>query len=195
MGIPAAAIPVEFSAFDGSRSAWASFEMDGGNLVVTLANTSESGRRGSDDVLTGMFFDSGIDLNLQLLSGVASNGASVASDWTVLDTGVDEWDHETHAYGILAGSGFHDRFSDLSFDGVLSSPGTSGLIQDQLVFTFIGVPAGFQPGLHVKGVFFQYGTGLLEAGGGPMILAIPEPGMLAFFAVSGLALVLRHKVS
>jgi hypothetical protein len=54
--LPAVAGPVTYSFADGDRSASAEFVRSGGNLIVTLTNTSSADVLVPTDVLTAVFF-------------------------------------------------------------------------------------------------------------------------------------------
>jgi len=63
--------------------------------------------------------------------------------------------------------------------------GSNALIQNQVVFTLSGLPAGFDL-TRINGVFFQYGTDLSEPGYGGNIPA-PAPALLGLLAGAGAA--------
>src|SRR5215813_2986344 len=52
----AAAAPITFYGSDATRSASATFEVIGGDLVVTLTNTSPNDAAVTTDILTAVFF-------------------------------------------------------------------------------------------------------------------------------------------
>ncbi len=218
---PAIATPVEFSAVMGDRAAWVSFETQGDNLVVTLANTSEYDVLVPANVLTAVFFNSSVSLALRPASAVVPAGSGVLFDKAGPGGAVGgEWSYAHgltgapggRAYGIsstgLGLFGLQNLFGGKNLQGPTSPggleygitsmaddpstgntpvTGQNALIRDRVVFTFSGLPAGFDPGLHIRDVFFQYGTSLSEGG----ITNIPEPRMLVLFAAGGLLFMKR----
>jgi hypothetical protein len=66
--------------------------------------------------------------------------------------------------------------------GIIGRP----LIKNSVVFTFSGIPPGFNPATSISGVLFQYGTGLDET-------RFPEPGTLALLAVGAMFLARRRR--
>src|SRR5262245_4657243 len=83
----AAATPITFYGSDGTHSASATFEVIGGDLVVTLTNTSPSDATLTTDILTAMFF-------------TATGNPLFTRTSVVLDTG-----STTTAYPSGSGSG------------------------------------------------------------------------------------------
>lgn len=63
--------------------------------------------------------------------------------------------------------------------------GSVPLIQDTVVFTLSGLPAGFDPMASIHNISFQYGTALTE----PNVPVVPGPasGVLALFGVLAIA--------
>jgi hypothetical protein len=63
--------------------------------------------------------------------------------------------------------------------------GEHALVQNSVVFTFTGIPNGFDPAANITGAVFQYGTSLDEP-------SIPEPTTVAFLSI-GAALITRRR--
>ena len=127
---------VTWGASAGARAASATFSNDGGSLVVSLRNTSQSDVLNPSEVLTSMFFNiSGSTISLSRDSAVVPGGS------TVLFGGTDpggvvggEWAYNSglhnapgdNTYGISSSglnfSGPHDRFPGSNLAGP-ESPG------------------------------------------------------------------------
>ena len=72
------AVPITFSAWDGTRQASATFDASGADLIVTLANTSSGDVLVPADVLTALFFDvNDGPLTLTRGSAIVPGGSSV----------------------------------------------------------------------------------------------------------------------
>jgi hypothetical protein len=56
--------------------------------------------------------------------------------------------------------------------------GANALIMNEVIFTFGGLPAGFDPSTEISGVLWQYGTSLSEP-------RFPEPATILLLAVAG----------
>ena len=74
------AVPVTFSGSSGSLSAQADFDIVGGQLKVTLTNTSPSDVLAPSDVLTAVFFDVNVGGVLTPVSAVLDSGSTVFYD-------------------------------------------------------------------------------------------------------------------
>ncbi len=90
-------------------------------------------------------------------------------------------------YGIVSGV-------DNPATGNAKVTGSQALIQNSVIFTLTGLPAGYTLAGNVSNVSFQYGTALTE----PCIGActpVPEPGTLALFGTGlvGLAGLVRRR--
>jgi len=76
--LPTLAAPITYSATVGDRSASATFDVSGNNLIVTLLNDSTKDVMVPIDVLTAVFFDvTGSSLSLTPVSAVLKSGSSV----------------------------------------------------------------------------------------------------------------------
>jgi hypothetical protein len=106
MGAATSAIAsLAFNGASGSLSASVQFDVSGGQLVVTLANTSPADVRVPTDVLTAVFFDHTPPLTLTRVSAVLASGS------TVLFGGTDpggvvggEWAYKGGLSGTPAGA-------------------------------------------------------------------------------------------
>jgi hypothetical protein len=67
--------------------------------------------------------------------------------------------------------------------------GANALIQNQVIFTLSGLPAGFDPSTRITNVIFQYGTTTSE----PSIPATPAPGGLAILGLAGAVAARRRR--
>jgi hypothetical protein len=67
--------------------------------------------------------------------------------------------------------------------------GEHPLIQNSVVFTLSGLPAGFDPNVSISNVSFQYGTDLSE----PNVPGVPAPGAGALLAAAALTLAFRRR--
>jgi len=184
--------PITFSGSSGSLAAQVTFDIVGGQLKVTLANTSSADTLIPTDVLTGFFFNlSGASLTR---TSATSGGAtySGATNISVAGTNVGgEWAYLTglSQYGANSGIsssglgifGPSDRFPGANLagpdspDGLqygLASAGDNQLTGNPLV---LGTPltknsvtfflSGISPNLNlstISNVTFQYGTALSE---------------------------------
>jgi len=176
----------------GNLSATATFENTGGNLVITLANSSLADVMVPANVLTAVFFD--------VLSGETLTPVSALLSGSVVHFGPDGGGNVGGEWGYGAGlsapggatrgissAGF-GLFGSANFNGVnlegpnavnglnygLTSAGdnvstgntpvTGGvpLIKDHVVFRLSGIGLGFDPAASIRNVSFQYGTSLSE---------------------------------
>jgi len=78
----ASATPVTFSASSGLLSASATFDIVGGNLTVTLTNTSTNDVLAPSDVLTALFFSISGDPALTKISAIIDSGSTYYFDTT-----------------------------------------------------------------------------------------------------------------
>ena len=204
---------LSFSATNGSNlSAFADFSIVGGNLQVTLTNTSTYDVMNPSSILTALFFDVGTGtltpvsalLNGSTVFFGPDGGGNVGGEWA-------------YAYGLSGASGSANSgisssglglFGSGNFSGAnLQGPasvnglqygitsagdntttgnapvtGVNALIQNSVIFTLSGLPSGFDPSAAITNVSFQYGTALNE----PNVTPVPEPGTLILLG-SGLA--------
>lgn len=202
---------ISFSASNGSGlSASVSFETSGGNLIVTLTNTSAMDVTVPSQVLTAVFFSlpgSMTPVSAVLNSGSVVNGDSapaggaVGGEWAYqsgLNVGGSNSGISSSGLGIFGPGnlfGGPDLDSPVSPNGLnygitsagdnpaSGNGGLSGepLIQNSVVFTLSGWNANWSLS-QIANVFFQYGTSLSE----PHLGAVPEPGVLALLGI-GLA--------
>ena len=100
------AAPITFSASSGNLAASATFEVVGGNLQVTLTNSSLFDVLVPADVLTGMFFDvNGAAPVLTPVSAILGLGSVVIFGGTDPgDVVGGEWAYETSLVGAIAGN-------------------------------------------------------------------------------------------
>jgi hypothetical protein len=134
----ASATPITFSGAAESLSASAKFEASGGNLIVTLTNTSAADVLKPPDVLSAVFFD--IDapepVNLLPLSAVLGTGASVIFGMSEPGGAVGgEWAYAANLIGAPGGAGYgissaafglfgpHDLFGGANLQGPTSPAG------------------------------------------------------------------------
>lgn len=151
------ATPVVFSGSSGSLSASASFDIDGGNLVVTLDNTSNSDVLVPTDVLTAVFFDIAGDPSLARISAVLAPGSSVLFGST--DPG-----------GVVGG-----EWAYLS--GLSGAPGGARQGISSSGFGLFG-PGNLFPGTNLQGPVSPAGLqyGLTSAGDNPATGNTPVTG-------------------
>ena len=218
----ALATPITFSGAAESLSASAQFEASGGNLIVTLTNTSTADVLEPPDVLSAVFFD--IDapepVNLLPLSAVLGGGASVIFGMSEPGGAVGgEWAYAANLIGAPGGAGYgissagfdlfgpKDLFGGANLQGPAAPAGlqygitaagddpatgnkpvtgNNALIQNQVVFTFSGLPSGFDPYTQISNVVWQYGTSLDDP-------HFPEPGTLVLLAMGALATTRRRR--
>jgi hypothetical protein len=77
---PLYASPMTYIGISGTRAASVTFEVVGGNLQVTLSNTSAADTFVPTDVLTGVFFNVTGNPALGRISGLLSGGSTVFYD-------------------------------------------------------------------------------------------------------------------
>ncbi|MBI5376014.1 MAG: PEP-CTERM sorting domain-containing protein [Candidatus Schekmanbacteria bacterium] len=78
----AIATPITFNGSDGLLSASATFDIVGGNLKVTLTNTSTNDVLAPSDVLTALFFSITGDPELTKISAIIDSGSTYYFDTT-----------------------------------------------------------------------------------------------------------------
>jgi len=127
------ATPVTFIGSDGTMSAGVTFDTSGTNLLVTLTNTSTLDALRPTDILTAMFFQSEITLNLAPVSAVVPAGSTVLFGTTDPGNSVGgEWAYKAgiwgaSSYGIssvgLGLFGPHDLFPGSNLQGPDSPDG------------------------------------------------------------------------
>ncbi|MGE0480724.1 MAG: XDD4 family exosortase-dependent surface protein [Phycisphaerae bacterium] len=107
---------VTFSAFGGDLAASAHFAQSGGDLVITLTNTSPVDVDAPMDVLTALFFDvNGPALLLTPMSGVLGPGSTVLfDDPPPGGVGGGEWEYED-SFGAPAPHGAQYGISSAGF--------------------------------------------------------------------------------
>jgi VPDSG-CTERM motif len=189
-GLCANAVPVTFSGSSGVLSASVTFDVVGGNLQVTLVNTSAGDPSAPSDILTGVLFNIAGDPSLSRLSAVLGSGSTVISGTTDPGNVVGgEWAYSSgvsirganeaiYSSGYFSGNARfpgHNLQGPNSVDGVQygittlndtagnNNGGLSGqgLIQNSVVFTLGSLPLGFLLS-DISAVDFQYGTALTE---------------------------------
>lgn len=111
LGGPAQAVLVTYTGTSGSRSASATFEVSGNNLIVTLTNTSTGDVLVPVDVLTGVFFNLAGSPTLVPVSGVVASGSTVLFPPSGNPSGTDpggvvggEWGYNTGLSGAPGGA-------------------------------------------------------------------------------------------
>lgn len=213
-----------FTGTLGDLSARVAFSQSGGTLTGTFSNLSTVAVTAPGGVLTAVFFDIVGDPNLNAgtialspgsfyVAGSPPAGHVLGSAWAFRDdlaiSGLARYG--VSASGLGGTFGTPDTFAPSQNGangadyGLVGTGGISGqgilnqgpLIQNGVVFTLTGVPAGAT----IRNVFFQYGTSLTETrfgggpGGPPGGPDVPEPGLIpvAAAAVAGLLPVLRRR--
>lgn len=185
------AAPLTISGTSGSLGASATFANSGGNLVLTLVNTSTLTAVPSD-VLTAVFFDiDGTGPVLSPMSAVLPTGAKTCVGGTcTTESGLvvgGEWAYVANPsqvareYGIgTAGFGIFGQanFPGPNLEGPTAvggdgygivannytpNPGLSAktVIQNSVVFTLSGF-GNLDPSVSIQNVFFQFGSELTD---------------------------------
>ena len=130
----ATASPITFGLTNGSRSATALFENSGGDLVVTLTNTSSADAMLPTDLLTAIFFDIAGNPTLTRISAVICPTCSILHPEAIAtDPGPNgvggEWAYKRSTSGVAFGGeyglsstglgvfGSGDRFSGSNLSG------------------------------------------------------------------------------
>jgi hypothetical protein len=102
---PVSATPITFYGSDASRSASAAFDIVGGNLQVTLTNTSQNDALVPTDILTAVFFNMTGNPALTPLSATVAPGSLVLSGGTDPGNGVGgEWAYNKDLTGTPGGA-------------------------------------------------------------------------------------------
>ena len=192
----------------GGYYATAEFTVSGTNLTLKLTNTASGDVWDPAHVLTGLFFDLVGDPTLAALSAttcsmcVTNNPnpdpTNVGGEWAyrqatdlafganygVSSTGLGLFGpgntiSSANLYGPASPAGVEYGITSLN-DNPTTNGGLAGipLISNYVVFTFSGLPAGFDPST-ISNITWQYGTNLSEA--------VPEPATLLLFAPAGVA--------
>jgi hypothetical protein len=196
----AQAVPIVFTGSSGVLSASASFDIVGGNLQVTLTNTSTADTLVPSDVLTAVFFNVAGNPSLTPLSGTlagttlyGATGPNVGGEWAY-NNGLNQFG----ANSGISSAGFGlfgppDLFPGPNLDGpdspnglnygivsagdnaATGNAGVTGvpLLKGSVVFTLSGITsvAG------ISNITFQYGTSLGGVPGGePSFPGSPGPG-------------------
>lgn len=128
---------ITFSAAAGDRAASAIFAASGGQLIVTLTNTSTFDANDPAHLLTGVFFTLGGDPTLTRISALLAAGSTVAYDDSQPAGGVvgGEWAYKNHLGGAPGGAnegisssglglfGKSDRFPGVNLAGPVNIGG------------------------------------------------------------------------
>lgn len=221
--LPASAFT--FSGSSGSLSASADFQTSGSNLLVTLTNTSTADVLDPTDVLTGIFFNLSSGVTLKPVSAALGSGSQyVYGSLPSGETLSDEWAYKSGinvhgantgisaaGLGVFGGgdvfgsnnSGVQGLDYGIVSAGDTTSTGNTGvtkqpLIDNSVVFTFTGLPTGFDVSKAISGVVFQYGTALDETSfaaspapapaPAPDAKKVPEPSAMGALLLAGLAI-------
>jgi len=207
----AVADEVQFSGSSGSLAAEATFEASGGNLIITLTNTSSADALVPTDILTGVFFSSGASLST--VSATVAAGSvygfpaitNVGGEWAYAG-GINAPGDATQ--GISASGlglfGPADRFDTSAnyvdnenvggVDGGIAPAGDNpatgnggitgqGLIQNSVTFVLSGWTGSLAT---IGNVYFQYGTALDEPRFGGE--STPEPASMVLMGVGAAGL-------
>jgi hypothetical protein len=154
----AVATPITFTGSSGSLAASVSFDIVGGNLVVTLTNTSSADVLVPTDVLTAVFFNVSGNPTLSKISGLLAGGS------TVIYNGQP-------AGGVIGGEwGYLNGISEYSDNSGISSTGL-GVFGPTSVFPGPNLsgpadPDGLQYGLVSAGDNSATGNGGVTGSGG-----------------------------
>jgi len=210
------AFALSFSAENGNLSASVDFTNVGGNLVVTLTNTSTFDVLVPADVLTAVFFDMSASLSpssavlnggSQVIYGAQPTGGIVGGEWQYLAGLTGAPDGATKGissagFGLFGSPNFPgpDLDSPAAIDGLnygilsaedITATGNTGvtgepLIKNSVVFTLSGT---FDLA-SIENVSFQYGTALDEPN-----IKVPEPVTIVGlgFALLGLGAIATRR--
>ena len=181
-----------FTGSSGTLAASVEFAVVGGNLQVTLTNTSLTDIDAAASLLTAVFFDVAGNPTLTPVSAVIAPGSTeeygspdpggvVGGEWGyvggegISSTGIGVFGNANFPGSNLAGppSGALDGPQGgilpagwLAAGDNSSLTGQNGgfLTKNSVVFTLSGIGAGFDPAASISNVIFQYGTALCEGG-------------------------------
>jgi hypothetical protein len=180
-----------FIGSSGTLSASVEFAVVGGNLQVTLTNTSLTDIDAAAQLLTAVFFDIAGDPVLTPISAVIAPGSTEQYGTAPGDVVGGEWGYVSTAgisstgIGVFGNANFPGANLAGPANGALDGPqggilpagwlaagdnasltGTNGgfLTQNSVIFTLSGIGAGFDPAASISNVIFQYGTALCEGG-------------------------------
>jgi hypothetical protein len=159
----AQASPITFTANSGTRSASVTFADSGGDLIVTLTNTSSADSMVPIDILTGVFFSSSNANLLTSLSALLGPGSMVFDDPDGQPAGGvvgGEWAYLAGLVGAPGGATRGISSSGLGLFGGATFPG------DELGGPDNGALDGLQYGIVTAGDLAGTGnTGLLKGEG------------------------------
>jgi hypothetical protein len=188
-------------------------------LVVSLSNLGAPVRAASD-ILTALYFDLNGVTTLTPVSALLGPGSVLANGPTPSGTTLgDFWEYKgglsvapdgdtfgisstgLNIFGPGGNFGTNSQKLDGGSYGVINGSPSGGngqianepLVDNTIVFTLNGLPAGFSL-RSISGVEFQYGTTLT---GTPLLTAspVPEPSALAVLGLGTAVLALRRKVA
>jgi hypothetical protein len=214
LAIPMASYATQFTGSSGNLAASAEFSVVGGNLQVTLINTSLFDVLVPADVLTAVFFDiaGGIALTpvSALLDGntvfFGSNGdGNVGGEWAyasgLVGPGGATEGISSAGFGLFSTANFggpnlEGKTAVQGLDYGITSAGddtTTGnkpvtgdvpLIKSSVIFTLRGSLDGFDPSIGISNVSFQYGTDLTEPNVPDNPAPVPEPSTMLLLGTS-----------
>ena len=202
---------VSFSGTSGTRSAEATFEVSGSNLIVTLTNTSSVDALVPTDILTGVFFTAPVTLTTVSatalagsvynfpavtnvggewaynsgFSGPAGSNQGISSSGLGLFGPADRFDTTSNLAGPASPGGVEFGIAPAGDDPATGNGGISGegLIKNSVTFVLSGWSGALAT---ISGVYFQYGTNLSEPGFGGE--KTPEPATLVLLGVGAAGL-------
>jgi hypothetical protein len=114
------AAPITFNYSNGDLSAWASFDVSGGNLVATLTNTSTVDPSAPNQILTAVFFDIAGDSTLSQLTAVICATCTITQGGgTTNGTGnvAGEWAYNYSSTDLAYGDSYGISSSGLDLFG------------------------------------------------------------------------------
>jgi hypothetical protein len=216
----AAASTISFTGSDATHSFSASFSVVGSNLQITLANTETSGAAvNSIDVLGAIYFTIGGGTTLAPVSAALGAGSSyvngsgtLGQDWQYLSGLSGTPNGQTQGisavgYGIFGPSGNFCSSGCQNLQGIDyglvptsyvagsgSGIGSSRVVIDNsVVFTLSGIPAGFDPNASISNVTVQYGSSTSDDQVTGIKVATPEPASFALFGIGAVLLAVGRK--